>query len=373
MRTATITIDRQALAHNLQQIKNQLKPKTKLLAMIKSDAYGHGVANVLPALMQADGFGVAFMDEAMTVLATLNKLKTQKPIVILQGVFSESEWQQAIKHDFGCVIHHQSQVDWALTHKPASDSFSRTIWLKHNSGMNRLGFDDEAVIKVAQTLNQAGYQIVLTTHFACADQKDHPLNQEQINRFGDALQKIRQFASQTQASLCNSAGIFNFPECHQDWVRAGIALYGGQSVSHQRAAELKLKPAMIFKAKIMAIHTLSAGECVSYGGLWCADKPHQIGVVSVGYGDGYPRVVEQAKVGIKTQQGQLVTSQVLGRVAMDMLVVDIQGLDVQIGDEVVLWGEHPSVDDIAACADTIGYELMCRITQRPKRQLIDLP
>ncbi len=369
MRSATITIHQDALAHNLQVIKDQTQPTTKVLAMVKADAYGHGVAAAVPALMEADGFGVACMSEALAVQDVLVQLKHTKPVVLIEGVFSYDEWLTAIEQDFGCVIHQDTQLECALQSLPRADGFCRTTWLKYNTGMCRLGFDTDNIIQKAKQLIQAGYRVILTTHFACADDAQHPLNQVQIERFNHALQAIQAFAPDTQGSLCNSAGIFNFTAHHHHWVRAGIALYGSKPIAQHSATALGLLPAMTLSAKIIAIHQLHAGDSVGYGALWQADKPHQIGVVSIGYGDGYPRVVTGASVAITDTDGVVYSCAILGRVAMDMFMVDIDGLTIEVGAPVVLWGDAPHIDEIASCAGTIGYELMCRLTQRPNRHI----
>lgn len=367
MRNTTITIDSQALTHNLALIKSKLASTTKVMAMVKADAYGHGIAHALPHLQDADAFGVACMSEALQVKACLQQLSIDRPVVLIEGVFSHDEWQLAIQQGFGCVIHHQQQLDWALANQPASDSFTQTIWLKHNTGMNRLGFDDEQIITAAQALNEAGYRLILTSHFACADDVSHPLNKQQIDRFGQALKRIRQFAPQTLASLCNSAGIFNFANEHHDWVRAGIALYGGTPLANHSASHLGLRPAMTLTAQLIATHDIKAEEAVGYGSIWQASQDQRIGVVSIGYGDGYPRVVKNAQVKLQDNHQHWHLRPIIGRVAMDMLMVDIDGLDIDVGNAVILWGDAPHIDDIASQAGTIGYELMCRLTQRPIR------
>lgn len=195
------------------------------------------------------------------------------------------------------------------------------------------------------------------------------MNALQITRFNDALTKIQRMDATIQASLCNSAGIFNFPAQHHHWVRAGIALYGAKPVSHATAKELGLKPAMTLSAKIMAIHTLNAGDAVGYASLWTAASRHQIAIVSIGYGDGYPRVVDGAKVAVTDSHGEVHLRPIIGRVAMDMLMIDVQDLAVEIGCDVELWGSSVHIDEIALSASTIGYELMCRLTTRPDRAL----
>lgn len=374
MRNTTITIDQHALAHNLNIIKNTRNPQkpAKVMAMVKANAYGHGIATAVLGLKDADAFGVACMSEALEVKQACDALGLNTPIVLIEGVFSEEEWYIAKAHNFGCVIHNHQQLNHALTSIADDNSFTRTIWLKYNTGMNRLGFDEADVVLAAQALHQHGYQLILTSHFACADEKDSPVTKKQISRFHTILDQLRRDISpDVQASLCNSAGIFQYPDEHHDWVRTGIALYGSSPFAHISSHTLKLKPAMIFMAHIMAIQQVDVGESVSYGALWCADKPSRIGIISCGYGDGYPRVVEQAKVGLMLDDG-IIHAPVVGRVAMDIMMIDVTDIQVEVGTPAILWGVDgaPSIDDVAGFAGTIGYELMCRTTPRPIRQVI---
>ena len=371
MRTTSVTIHPDALMHNLKVIKKKLNPNTKVLAMVKADAYGHGIDATVPALIHADGFGVACLSEAMAVKQVLDDMNVKKPIVLIEGAFSLDEWKVAVEHDFGCLIHHQNQLAWALAHQPKQDQCCHTIWLKYNTGMSRLGFNDDQIILAAKSLTDAGYRLILTSHVACADDKSHPLNALQISKFDQALARIQAFAPDTLGSLCNSAGIFNFKDHHHDWVRAGIALYGSKPVADQSAKALNLMPAMTLSAQVMAIHTLAAGDSIGYSALWAAQKPHKIAVVSIGYGDGYPRVVMGAKVSVTDTLGNRHLCDIIGRVAMDMFMIDIDGLDIAIDAPVVLWGDSPTIDEVALCAGTIGYELMCRLTTRPKRCIMD--
>ena len=367
MRTATVTIRPAAIAHNLNQVK-KLAPNSKILAMVKANAYGHSVAAVLPALQQADGLGVATFTEALE----LRQLGWDKTIGLIEGVFCANEWQQAIDCECSCVIHHIPQLEWALENTPHPDSPTRQIWLKYNTGMNRLGFNDDTIIEVAQRLHNAGYQLILTTHFANADDRDYPLNAIQIQRFNHMLTVLQDNVSQdVQGSLCNSAGIVNFTNHHHDWVRPGIMLYGSSPVVHRKAVELNLQPAMEFSARIMALQTIHAGDAIGYSSRWTANQDTNIALVSIGYGDGYPRVLnEDAYVCvIDNENKKKYQCLVLGRVAMDMIVIDINKLPsgIPLNSKVILWGATPHIDEVASHADTIGYELMCRLSARPDR------
>ncbi|PNK61553.1 alanine racemase [Psychrobacter sp. FDAARGOS_221] len=384
MRHATITINRSALSHNLNQVKQRISPTTKVLAMVKANAYGHGVEACLPALQQADGLGVACFSEALQI----RELGWSKQLILIEGVFSKEEWQQSLQAQCQSIVHHQDQVNWALSHLPEDDSPCRTIWLKLNTGMNRLGFEPDELIDVAKPLVKAGYQLILTSHFANADTPLHPSNEQQIDTFNQALAELKQQVDPNiQASLCNSAGIINFPQCHFDWVRPGIMLYGSTPLEAVSAENLQLQPVMTFAASIMAIHNIAAGTSVGYGSRFIANRPMLKGIVSIGYGDGYPRVVDgSAWVSLHPNPAEIdkdspikaYRCRVIGRVAMDMIAIDLTDVpNPKVGDSITLWGDTakgaPSVDDIAHSAHTLGYELLCRTTQRPLRQVVESP
>lgn len=364
----TITIQPKAITHNLNQVK-KMAPQAKVLAMVKSNAYGHGVAAVLPALQEADGIGVATLIEALEA----RQLGWEKTIGLVEGAFTADEWQQAIEQDVSCVIHHEPQLQWALDNVPAANSATRVIWLKYNTGMNRLGFNAEGVMTAAKRLHEAGYQLILATHFANADNRTHPLNAKQIQRFTDVLTTLREtISADIQGSLCNSAGIVNFSEHHHDWVRPGIILYGSSPVIDKSAQELDLQPAMDFSAQIIALQTVSANDAIGYGSRWMAQQDTKTALVSVGYGDGYPRVVnDDAYVSVvDNTTHQRYSCPVLGRVAMDMIVIDVSAVPESItllNSKVILWGDAPRVDEVAAHAGTISYELLCRLSIRPNR------
>lgn len=370
MRTATVTINPQAMTHNLMQVKKRALG-AKVLAMVKANAYGHGVAAVLPALAQADGIGVASFTEALEA----RRLGWDKAIGLVEGVFSAAEWQQAIDNGCSCVIHHAPQLQWALDHVPTIDSPARTVWLKYNTGMNRLGFDEQEVISAARRLHDAGFELILTTHFANADDCDHSLTAMQIQRFNEVLTILQKDVDKNiKASLCNSAGIVNYPDSHCDWVRPGIMLYGSSPVTDQSASDLNLQAVMEFSAQIMAFQTVKQGEAIGYGSRWSAEEDTRTALVSVGYGDGYPRVVNNDAyvhvVDASTKNSY--TCSIIGRVAMDMLVIDVSRTpsDLALDSQVILWGAGLPVDDVAQHAGTISYELLCRLSNRPLRVIL---
>lgn len=365
MRGTLVTIRQSALQHNFRQMKSYITSKVKFMAMVKANAYGHGVSACVPALIDADAYGVAILNEALQVWSVCQDHQIDKPIVIMQGAMSADEWQMVLRYGFECVIHSQYQLEWALNHPPSQ--IGKKIWLKYNTGMNRLGFTTEQTLMAADRLVQAGYQLVLTSHFACADEPNHPANAEQIARFDIVLSTLKnKYPHQVQGSLCNSAGIIHFGRAHYDWVRSGIALYGSSPVVNMTGDVLGLVTVMQFTTKITATHELKVGESVGYGATWTARYPCRIGVVRIGYGDGYPRGVVDAQVCVLVE-GVRYFAPIVGRVAMDMLMIDITKIRCDIGDTVMLWGEYLSADMVAIWANTISYELYCHITTRPTR------
>ena len=355
MRQATVYIDSEALQYNLNRVK-QLAPTAKIVSMVKANAYGHGIKDCLAALSETDAFGVACLEEALEI----RDLGYQQMITLIEGVFSENEMQIIIDQNIECVIHQQQQIEWLLTHKEAYIDQRLKVWVKLNSGMNRLGFKINEIIEVINTLKSEGFTCVLVMHFANADVENHPLNQQQINQF---LQ-VKKACSPILASCCNSAALYQWPELNFDFVRPGIMLYGASPFAEKSVHALDLKPVMTLTAEVIALNHIQTGESVGYGSTFIADKEMDLAIVSVGYGDGYPRAFfKQNYVAI---QGK--SCRVIGRVAMDMIAIDVTGLNTAIGTEVELWGKNRLVDDVAEANGTIGYELLCRLTTRPKRK-----
>ena len=355
MRQATVYIDSEALQYNLNRVK-QLAPTAKIVSTVKANAYGHGIKDCLAALSETDAFGVACLEEALEI----RDLGYQQMITLIEGVFSENEMQIIIDQNIECVIHQQQQIEWLLTHKEAYIDQRLKVWVKLNSGMNRLGFKINEIIEVINTLKSEGFTCVLVMHFANADVENHPLNQQQINQF---LQ-VKKACSPILASCCNSAALYQWPELNFDFVRPGIMLYGASPFAEKSVHALDLKPVMTLTAEVIALNHIQTGESVGYGSTFIADKEMDLAIVSIGYGDGYPRAFfKQNYVAI---QGK--SCRVIGRVAMDMIAIDVTGLNTAIGTEVELWGKNRLVDDVAEANGTIGYELLCRLTTRPKRK-----
>ena len=359
-RQPRIELSRTALQHNLAEVRKQA-PHSQVVCMVKADAYGHGLEFALHALQATDAFGVACIQEARQI----RKLGYSQPVALIEGVFSETEWLEASQQQFECVIHQQQQVEWALAYPEMYQQNKLKIWLKLNSGMNRLGLQPDELLDAALKLQAAGFQLVLTMHFANADLPDHPLNQQQIQSFLSLKQQLEPI----EASCCNSAALINWPELHFDYVRPGIMLYGASPYAHCDAASLNLKPVMQLKSNLNAIQQIAIDQVIGYGSRFTTQRPTRLGIVAMGYGDGYPRALNHgAYVSILGHEAPL-----LGRVSMDLLAVDLTDLpaSINMGEEVILWGDNPSVDLIAQHNNTIGYELLCRLTNRPIRIIKD--
>lgn len=351
MDTTRAVINLKALQHNLQVLQ-KTAPNSKVLAVIKADAYGHGMVKVAQSLKNVHAFGVARLNEALKLRAA----GINKPIVLLEGFFNQSDLATLTEKELQCVVHSQEQVDAVLQaklHKPLQ------IWLKLDTGMHRLGFHPEQFDKVYKMLNDSGNvqkPINLITHFHCADEVDNNITARQITLFKQHIQE-----SSGLNSLANSAAIFAWPEAHFDIIRPGIALYGISPFENMSAAELQLRPVMTLKSQLIAIRDHQAGESVGYGANWKAQHATRLGVVAVGYGDGYPRLAPQGTPVLVN--GRIVP--VVGRVSMDMLTVDL-GLDNhdKVGDDVTLWGDGLPAEKVAQHIGTIAYELVTKLTSR---------
>lgn len=357
-RAAQAIIDLHAIRENYHVAK-RLASSSKAFAVIKANAYGHGLLPVAQALTAtADGFAVACVEEAQT----LRQGQIDSPILVLEGVMEASEYAAVCELALEVGIHNQLQLDWLKDSKLKP----KCVHIKVDTGMHRLGFALEEVPAVVSELRQLGIQnIALMSHFACADEPANPLNTQQLK----LLQTLTPMG--LPVSLCNSAGIFSFSDAHYQMVRPGIMLFGGSPLLDKSAHELNLLPAMTLQSNVIAIHDIKAGESVGYGQGFIADKATRIAVVAIGYGDGYPRCAKGGTpVLIKGKQYPLV-----GRVSMDMLTVDISQSEaefagVELGDTVTLWGTGLSADVVAKHCDTISYELFCQVTNRVHKRYL---
>ncbi len=352
-------ISRSAWRKNLARLR-AAAPDAQILAVIKANAYGHGAIEAARTL-PADAFGVARLGEGVELRAA----GIVAPIVLMEGFFSPDELAIALEHRFDLVVHSAHQIDWLESCAAAAGQPPIVVWLKMNTGMNRLGFNESDLSVAAMRLRQIAIvkEIRLMTHFATADESEHPLTGHQLQRFATASASIT-----ASRSLGNSAGILKGAATQGDWVRAGIALYGSSPTAERAASELGLEPVMSLQSEIIALRELAIGESVGYGATWVAARPTRLAIVAAGYADGFPRSCPSGTpVLVNGCRASLV-----GRVSMDMITVDVTDIpSVDIGDPVVLWGADLSVDEIARSAGTIGYELLCRVTARVPRVYVD--
>jgi len=354
IRTATAIIDLQALTNNYQAIKN-CAPHSKVLAVLKANAYGHGLERIAQALPQADAFGVARIGEAIL----LRDAGITQPIVLLEGFFSIDELSLIAQHNLQTVIHNKFQLT-AITKTDLSKPLK--VWLKIDTGMHRLGINPDEFNTFFQTLSQSKNvqpNIVLMSHLGCADDTHNNITHVQTELFNQIT-----VDGPIERSLANSAGICSWPITHYDWVRPGLMLYGVSPMlenTDETRASPNISPVMTLKSSLIAIRKLNANEPVGYGGSWSSAKPTIIGVIAIGYGDGYPR---HAKNGTPVWvNGRIVP--LVGRVSMDMITVDLGASSTdEVGDEVVLWGKDLPVEKVAEHATTIPYELLCNISRR---------
>ncbi len=343
---ARISVD--AMAHNLRVARNHAGD-ARTFAVVKANAYGHGLSRARRAFAAADGFAVLTLEEA----ANLRLMGVEQPILLLEGIFGVDEVAACAELDLWPVLHHAAQLDW-LQQQPTARPLH--VFLKFDSGMHRLGFPlaDHAEI-IARTQRLSGVAgITLMTHFAQADEAAGV--QWQLQPFLSTID-----GHGMPWSSANSAALLRYPDSLGTWVRPGIMLYGSSPFADISAAQLRLRPAMTLQSEIISVQTLKAGEGVGYGQLYRAERTMRVGVVACGYADGYPR---HALTGTPVLVNGHLT-QTLGRVSMDMLCVDLSPCaGAGLGSPVVLWGEGLSVDSVAASAGTTSYELLCALAAR---------
>ena len=352
-RPLVATTDISAMRSNLALARSMM-PGTRVWAVVKADAYGHGLANAFQAFAAADGLSLVELDRAIA----LRELGWQKPLMMMEGMFSADELENFQRYQLQPVIHNPAQLDM-LQHATGA---SLHVHLKVNSGMNRLGFAPEHVREAYQRLQAMPVvsNISLLTHFANAENPSAVLTpQRQLQRFHECTQDIT-----AELSLSNSAAVLLQSQIACDWIRPGVMLYGG-SPGEQAAQDFGLQPAMTLMSELISIQQLQPGESVGYGSLFTAEHAMRIGIVACGYADGYPR---HAPTGTPILVDG-VRTRVLGRVSMDMLSVDLTPTPAaDIGSKVTLWGNSLPIDEVAAAAGTIGYELMCAVAPRVRRE-----
>ncbi|MHB8535446.1 MAG: alanine racemase [Sulfuricaulis sp.] len=356
-RPARALVDAGALRHNLQQVRRHA-PRARVMAVIKANAYGHGLAWVAQSLNDAaDAFGVSSVEEGLQLrLAGINR-----PICLLEGFFTPDELPMLAQHRLEPAIHNQNQLDVL---EQASSTNKLTVWLKIDSGMHRLGFSPALAAEALKRLRQspAVGDIRLMSHFARADIPSDPDTKSQIDGF---LALVREFG--LESSLANSAGILAWPQSHLDWVRPGILLYGVSPLEGQNAAVLDLKPVMTLQTALIAVHARRKSEAVGYGGDWRCPEDMPVGVATIGYGDGYPR---HAAPGTPVLVNG-VRVPLVGRVSMDMITLDLRNQPrARVGDPVIMWGKGLPVEEVARSAGTLSYELLCHVTERIPRVVV---
>jgi alanine racemase len=350
-RPLTATIHLAAMRHNLAQVRICM-PKSKIWAVVKANAYGHGLERGMRAFTDADGLALIEVEGAVK----LRELGWQKPILLLEGFFQATDLPLLIRHRIQTAIHCDAQIAMLAQ---AEAGAGIDVHLKMNSGMNRLGYMPDAFSAAHARLRAlpAVGSITLMTHFANADDAMNaalPL-QQQIDRFHRAAQGLP-----GARSLSNSAAVLECRDLESDWVRPGIMLYGG-TPSGKSAQAFGLQPAMTLESEIIGIQQVNAGDAIGYGSRFTADDAMTIGVVACGYADGYPR---HAPSGTPVLVDG-VKSRIVGRVSMDMITVDLTPVPgARIGSKVELWGRSLPIDEVAEAAGTIGYELMCAVAPR---------
>jgi alanine racemase len=375
---ARATIDLRALKKNLSQVSAHC-PESQIVPVIKANAYGHGVEKVALALnamhRKFAALAVASMEEAIQ----LRTLGISTPILLLSGFRDKVEMDLCLNHKIEPVIHSMYQfeeIDKYLKTESLT-GFGR-VWVKFNSGMNRLGLDKEQALRVYGDFHRRPEtEVVFMSHLASADDPESQsaveLTQRQIAEFDSLKQQIATSTQgPVQASLAASAGILSLPQTHHQFVRPGFMLYGGSPFTNRTAQEIGLLPVMTLRAKIIAINNVEAGGTIGYGATHRCRQYTRVGIVSIGYADGYPRSAKNGTpVLVNTKQGPR-RAGLLGRVSMDTIAIDLTGLDtVKIADDAVLWGDGLSADEVARYAGTISYELFCKVTKRVEFVYID--
>jgi len=352
-------VDIGALASNYA-LARRLAPRARAFATVKANGYGHGTRRVERALADADGFAVCEIEQAVALRTRARAAHRDRPVLLLEGFFSSRDLRTCAREGISTVVHDRAQVE--MLEGTRIDS-PLDVFVKMNSGMNRLGFAPSRFNAVVEALRKlpSVASITLMTHFACADEPE-----------GIAAQ-LAVFDAHTAAfpdlprSLANSAALLRYPESHADWVRPGIMLYGISPFADRDAAALGLRPVMCLQSEVIAVQSLVAGDRVGYAGTFRAQGPMRVGIVACGYADGYPR---HAPTGTPVLVDGS-RSRILGRVSMDMLAVDLTGVPAAgIGAPVVLWGGALPAEDVAAAAGTIAYEMLCALAPRvPVREV----
>jgi alanine racemase len=339
-----------ALEHNLGVVR-RFAPGSRVMAVIKANAYGHDIVPTARALKSADAFAVARLEEGLVLRAA----GIRHRIILLEGIFSPGELQAAAQEQLDIVVHSDAQLSmlaaWQGAHR-------FNVWMKVDTGMNRLGFrmeDFSAALERVRTLTCVA-ELRVMTHLACADERNGSMTPQQLRRFDEVTAGLN-----LERSIANSAGLIAWPSARVQWVRPGLMLYGISPFANDSAATFGLRPVMRLATELIAIRQVKAGESVGYGATWRAARDLVLGIIAAGYGDGYPRAVpSNTPVYLEGREVPI-----LGRVSMDMIAIDLTDVPhARLGSPVVLWGEELPVERIAAYSNTIPYELVCGLSQR---------
>jgi alanine racemase len=350
-RPARVVINLSALRNNLNRVRT-LAPKSRVMAIVKADAYGHGITRAARALASADAFGVACLEEA----GQLRGSGVTRPILLLEGAYSAAELNDIVQLELEIVVHDLTQVEMLESARPASPI---SAWMKIDTGMHRLGFIPGLFTEVWQRLQSCpavARPVRLMTHLASANEPVNPMTQEQLALFHTICGHLS-----VEKSIANSAGIVAFPESHMHWVRPGLMLYGASPLNGSTGPDEGLEPVMSLQSQLITVKRLRAGDKVGYGASWSCPEDMPVGVVAAGYADGYPRHAPSGTPLLVN--GERVP--LIGRASMDMLIVDLRlQPDARAGDPVLLWGTGLPVEEIARHAGTIPYELLCGVHKR---------
>jgi len=342
------TIDIGALKRNLAVVRRHA-PRSRVLAVIKANAYGHGLVRAARALSDADGYGLIELESAVR----LREAGFRQRILLLEGYFEPNELPVLAEHGIAAVVHHADQIRML---KELPKEAGLDIFVKLDTGMNRLGFEAAALPAAIADLKRerAVKSLTLMTHFATADEARGVGWQMQVfERAADGLNLPR--------SLANSAAVLRHPETHADWVRPGIMLYGCSPFAESTGPDLDLGPVMTLESRVIAIQNMKSGETLGYGGMFTAVRDTRVGVIACGYADGYPRHAPTGTPVVVEQR----MSRTLGRVSMDLLCADLSDIpEARVGSRAVLWGAAVPVERVAAAAGTVGYQLLCALAAR---------
>ena len=354
-RPLRVRIKLSALRHNLNRVR-MAAPESRVMAVVKANGYGHGLERVATALADVDGFGVACLEEAIR----LREAGISRPITLLEGFYEAAEIAEIARLHLDIVVHHEQQLA-VLERRQATPPLR--VWLKIDSGMHRLGFPaDQAAsayarLKACDRIEAVG----LFSHLAAADDRRSAYTRRQLEQFIEVTR-----AMQGARSLANSGAILAWPDTHFDWVRPGLMLYGISPFAGGVAADEGLQPVMTLTSRLIAINHCKRQDAIGYGHAWVCPQDMPVGIVAAGYGDGYPRhAVSGTTVLLNGRQAQII-----GRVSMDMLSIDLRAHpDARVGDEVVLWGDGLPVEEVAHHASTIPYQLVCAVAPRVAEQI----